>query len=158
MTGIFKADDVFQMAMHLEQVGQSFYQDIAQAASVQEVAELCTRLAAMEAEHYKLFQRMREEMVRPIEIRHLGVDERAFIDALLADKVALDIEQAKQLAAQGKLAPVLDMAIQMEKDSVLFYSGMLSAVSETDAESINKIIAEEKSHVRELVSAKQDLK
>ena len=52
---------------------------------------------------------------------------------------------------------MLDTAIRLEKDSVLFYNELLGEVAEKDAPAVQEIIDEEKRHVRTLVEAKKGL-
>lgn len=44
----------------------------------------------------------------------------------------------------------LDIGIQAEKDSILFYAEMQNLVRESDRQTVYKIINEEKAHLRQL--------
>ena len=55
------------------------------------------------------------------------------------------------------VAGLLDTALRLEKDSVLFYRELLDEVDEKDAPAVQEIIDEEKRHVRALVKAKREL-
>ena len=84
-------------------------------------------------------------------------DELHFAHMLIEERVLSDPEAAREAAASGDVAAVLDTAIQLEKDSVLFYSELLSDVDDRDTAAVREIIEEEKRHVRALVEAKRKL-
>ena len=58
-------------------------------------------------------------------------------------------------AASGDVVALLETAIRLEKDSVLFYNELLGEVDENDAPAVQEIIDEEKRHVRTLVEARK---
>ena len=71
-----------------------------------------------------------------------------------APVLACDVSQG----SSGDVVALLETAIRLEKDSVLFYNELLPEVDEKDAPAIQEIIEEEKRHVRSLVEAKKRLK
>ena len=94
---------------------------------------------------------------RPTFARILARARTAVARALIEERVLSDPETAREIAASGDTAGLLETAIQVEKDSVLFYSELLSEVDEGDVAAVQKIIDEEKQHVRLLVAAKEKL-
>jgi len=78
-----------------------------------------------------------------------------FAQLLIEERVAPTVDDARRLAADGKEEEILSLAIQMEKDSVLFYIETLGAVDPPDAAAIAKIIDEEKRHLADLLGARR---
>jgi len=76
------------------------------------------------------------------------VDSAVFTDDLvtseMATKVSSDIE-------------AMELAIGAEKDSILFYYEMKDIMPQRAQPTVNKIIAEEKSHLRQLSELKKKL-
>ena len=66
-------------------------------------------------------------------------------------------DAARKSASGRDVIAVLETAIRIEKDSVLFYSELLNEVDEKDAPAVQEIIDEEKRHVRALIEAKKGL-
>jgi len=157
MAAIFNSDEVFQMAMQLEETRRTFYEALAHECPNRQVATLCGQLAGQEMEHYNLFKKMREQMARKTDSRRLSLEELDFVTALLEDKVVLDADQARKNALRGNAREMLDLAIKMEKDSVLFYAELAGAVGPKDAAAVQEIIKEEKKHVRDLIAARRNL-
>ena len=52
---------------------------------------------------------------------------------------------------------VIDFGLEIEKASILFYSGMKEYVRSSEIQDIDRIIAEEQQHVRRLLSLRKDM-
>ena len=76
---------------------------------------------------------------------------------MLGDRVVPMQDQAADVARDGSVPEILDLAVKMEDDSVSFYSDLLRAVDPKDAEAIQTIIDEEKRHSLALAEARQAL-
>lgn len=153
--GLFSADEVFQIALELEQTGQVFYEAVAIGCKDRLAAELFRRLAQQEAEHYNRFQKMRQSLAgAPEPMTWEGLE---FAQALINQRVIPDPRQARAAAAGATPRQALDLAIQMEKDSVLFYNEMVQ-VMRNDAAAIQVIIQEEKRHAQELMGLRRSAK
>ena len=156
--GIYSGAEIFQIAMELEEAGRVFYETLAEEAEDQNLADLCRNLAAQETNHYRKFKKMSEELVQRPASRPLTWDELHFAQILIEERVLSDPEVARDAAVSGDAAEVLETAIRVEKDSVLFYNELLGEVDKEDAPAVQEIIDEEKRHVRVLVKAKRRLK
>ncbi len=155
--GIYSGAGVFQIAMELEDAGRVFYETLAEELEDGKIADLRRNLAEQETSHYSQFKTMGEELVQRPDSRPLTWDELNFAQILIEEHVFSDTESARDVAMGGDLAQVLDTAIQVEKDSVLFYSELPNEVDEKDAPAVQEIINEEKRHVRALIEAKKGL-
>jgi len=155
MAGIFDANEIFQIAMELEQTGQVFYEALAIGCGNDRVAALCRRLAKQEVDHYNTFKAMREALVSGPDVTPLTGDDLDFAQALVSDRIIPSPDEARKVAATGGVAEALDLAIRLEKDSVLFYGGIAGAVGAKNAGAIAGIVAEEKRHVRDLLEARK---
>ena len=153
----FAGDEIFQMAMEMEETGEVFYEALAAATGDQAVADLCRLLAAQEREHYIVFKRLREKLVTRPATRPLTWEEMDFAQTLLNERVVPSPAEAREVAQSGSLTETIDLAIRMEHDAVSFYSDMLRCVDEADAEAVSKILEEEKRHARELKIARGHL-
>ena len=101
---------------------------------------------------------MSEEHVQRPASRPLTWDELHFAQILIEEHVLSDPEAARDAAGSGDVTGMLETAIRLEKDSVLFYNELLADVDENDAPAVQEIIDEEKRHVRTLVEARKGLK
>ena len=154
----FDANDVFEMAEEMEQNGFRFYQSAAARVEAGPVKDMLLRLADMEQQHCKIFALMREELTQAEKSSTVfDPDGEAFLylQALVKTKVFFE----KQIDT-SQLEAVILAAIQAEKDSIIFYTGMRNAVPEKRGRArIDDIIKEEMGHIQllstELLKLKQ---
>ena len=151
----FNADEVFQMAEQIERNGRDFYTRAARGMGESRTTQLLLGLAAMEVEHEKIFASMRSalsEQERKATIPDPDHQASGYLRAW-ADGHVFDVRSnpAKKLTGKEKVQDILQMAIGLEKDSVVFYVGMKDAVPERLGRSkIDGIVKEEMSHIASL--------
>ena len=152
---LYTLDEIFQMAAQLEDSGRFFYEAVARECPNVAVAEQCRHLAAEEQAHSATFDAMRKALIDRAESRRMVLEKMEFAQALIQQRVLPLEAEARGVAEGSSVADVLDMAIQMEADSVAFYTELLSAVDAEDAAAVERIIQEEKSHDRQLREARE---
>jgi len=115
-------------------------------------------LADEEKRHIEIFQNI---LASPTDYRppETYTEEYGlYLKALVDSAVFSDDQVARQMAQKvGSDAEAIQIALGAEKDSILFYSEMRDLVRSSDREVIDKIIAEEKSHLRHLSEFKRKL-
>ena len=162
----FNADEVFKMAEQIERNGVRFYLEAAENISDASVRPLFLDLAAMEAEHEKVFASMRADL--PDEEREPTVfdpeGEAALYLRALADLQVFgkegeeDFILSEDLPEQERIRKILRAAIDLEKESIVFYLGMKELVpAKSGKDKIDKIIREEMGHIRLLSGLRKKL-
>ena len=147
-------DQALQAAIQMEQLGQDFYAALAGASADPQVRDLCRKLAVEEANHLRIFQRIRSDLARKGRTVLLGDRQAAQTRQDLMEQVLPEAEAVRKLAARGNAEEMLAMAVQMEKDAILFYGGMPRPVRE--APEVQTVIREEQNHLR-MLSSLRDL-
>lgn len=147
------AEDVFTMAVRIEENGRAFYSLAATRSNDQRVRDLFRDLAAMEEGHVKAFKQLRSELadsLSPLPWDPEGLAE-SYLQAT-ADTHIFTMEAAdKRLQKEMSVQQVLDVAMQFEKDSVGFFVGMKEIVPDLNGKSeIDKLIKAEMDHIRML--------
>lgn len=151
----FNADEVFEMAEQIERNGANFYQKAAGLPNLHNMRDLLLELSDWELQHEKLFARMREE-VSASEKKPTAYDpenEAALYLRAMADGKVFDIktEPADLLSGNESEEDVVNTAIGLEKDSIVFYLGIQEMTPEDlGKEKIDNVIKEEMRHVRVL--------
>jgi len=148
----FNADEIFEMAEQMERNGARFYRKAADRASNVRDRELLLKLAAMEDDHEKTFAAMRADLSQ--RERWEVVDDpygeaalylRAFADGHVFD---VKVDPSEMLTGQETMEEVLDIAIGLEKDSIVFYLGIRDMVpQDLGRDRVDDIIKEERGHV-----------
>lgn len=153
----FSGSELINIAIGIEGRGVAFYDAMAESTKNANAAEVFRYLADMERGHIQTFQGLLAEADKfkfsetageyAVYLQTL-VDSAVFSDELIAGKMASGAES--DIAA-------LDLAIGAEKDSILFYYEMREIMPRQAQATVNKIIAEEKSHLRQLSELKKKL-
>ena len=157
----FNADEVFEMAEQIERNGAKFYR--AAAKKFPQVGQVFSNLAAMEDEHEKTFAAMRTELsVTEAEQPVFDPDGQAQMYLrVMADEHVFNVkaDPVEQLAGKETPEDVLKMAIGLEKDSIVFYSGLKESVSrKAGKDKVEAIIKEEIGHIATLSQKLEALK
>lgn len=149
MSYYMNVDEIYQVGVEIERNGRAFYQAAARATPDAGVKALCEKLANWEAKHVELFEELRRKL--PTEASAGGAfdpadEERQYLKATADGHVFLKNKDVGELVA-GCTSPaaLLDLAIQFEKDSVVFYSAMKQLLPR--APGIEALIDEELRHI-----------
>jgi rubrerythrin len=82
-----------------------------------------------------------------------------YLKSLVDSVVFSDVTEAKQKADKiSDEIEALDIGIQAEKDSILFYTELQNLVRERDSKVVLHVLDEEKNHLRQLSELKRGLK
>jgi len=147
MADEFNANDIFEMAIKIEQNGAIFYRNAAKKVVKEKHKQFLLELARMEGNHEIVFANMQKELKNEESFSTTfdPDDENALYLKALADTRVFFKKRQPDDSFQG----ILSTAIQTEKDSIVFYLGMKEMVSAKLGQSkINDIIKEEMSHIR----------
>jgi len=151
-----KIDDVFAMAEHIERNGARFYREMAENEGIgSDVRHLLLELAAMEDDHEKLFAEMRIELAERAATEQAFREEGDAVSYLRAVTDSWEIGQkigsASPKEEKKTLVGMMRTAIELEKDSIVFYLGLKEMlVEESDGKRVDDIIREEMRHVVDL--------
>jgi rubrerythrin len=156
MADKFNADEIFEIAEQIERNGSAFYRKSAQMMADQKAHDLLIMLADMEVRHEQLFKQMREELhsedpawLESFDDFEAAEESVKYLQAVANGKVFdLDQNSPDRLGDDATLADILRLAIQFEKDTVIFYLGIKGAVpAKLGQEKIDGLIEQELSHV-----------
>ena len=143
----FTADEVFEMAEHLERNGAEFYNDAAESVENGELKDLFYTLSDWEIKHEKIFSGLRKDLSSKEQslitfdpesesTRYL----KSLVEGMVSFEHTLDVDSLEE---------ILTAAIESEKDAVSFYIAMRNAVPEALGKSkIDQIIKEEAAHAK----------
>ena len=152
MSITFNADEIFEMAEQIERNGAAFYREAASRAKDTATNKFLTGLAAMEDGHLVIFQAMRKELGKADKepVPFDPDNEAAMYLQAMADAKGFEgkISPGLKLSGRETLSDILSIAINAERNSVVFYVGLKSLI-ETDRNrrQVDKIIGEEMGHI-----------
>jgi rubrerythrin len=155
MSIIFSGSELLELALDIERNGAAFYQALTEKSQDKSARAVYEHLAAEEIKHQKTFQDMLKTVGSYQPPEDYDEDYRLYLKSLADSSAFTSVAQARQKAAQASSqAEALDIGIQAEKDSILFYSEMQNLVKPADQKVIQNIIDQERDHLNQLTQLK----
>jgi len=151
----FNAAEVFKIAVQIEENGKKFYEQSLSCIDDPDVRKLFEELAQEEVEHKKKFQSFLAELPKEAaaptvfdpdnqaeQYIKMMADQHVFAHSGSVDSKVCELKDMKD---------ALRLAINFEKDSVIFFLSMQEATdSAKGKELISLLVKEEQQHLRRL--------
>jgi rubrerythrin len=155
MVYAFNANEILDLAIRIEENGGRFYRKAAQLQSDPENQALLDQLANMEAHHKLTFETMKKSLSEAGKTATVfdPLDESGQYLAAMADAHGGEGSPAIADTLTGKesMVQIIDIAIGLEKESILFYLGLKDMVPpKYGQEKLDQIIREEQRHITQL--------
>jgi len=152
----FNAFEIFEMAEEIERNGAKYYREAAEKASDKKTKQMLLDMAAMEDEHLKTFVEMRKELGgREKEPMIFDPDNQAAMYLqVMADARGMEgrIGPTTKLTGSETIKEIFDIAVNSEKDSVVFYLNLKGLVPvKAGRDKVEEVIIEELSHITTLL-------
>ncbi len=150
--------ELINIAIDIERRGITFYDVMAKSTDNEMARAAFEGLVVMEREHLDTFEGMLAGIKNgpPGEVE--STEYPGYLQALIDEAVFTDDMITSEMATQADSdIKALELAISAEKDSILFYYEMRDNVPQRIRPVINRIIAEEKTHLRQLSEIKNKL-
>ncbi|MCL0087930.1 ferritin family protein [Dehalococcoidia bacterium] len=154
----FSSSELISIAIDIERRGMAFYDVMSQSTENAEARDLFRHLGEMERQHVQIFRDMLGEAGKYQPSESDTEEYAAYLKALVDSAVFTDDLITSGMAANADSdIEALQLAIGAEKDAILFYYLMMDIMPPRTHPVVNKIIAEEKLHLRQLSEAKKRL-
>ncbi len=155
----FSGPEVIEMAIRTEENGEKFYTSHAEKAEVESVKLLFTYLANEEAKHIEDFSKLYDIVKETGETIFGDYEEfKAYMGTFADSKFLTNFTaEANKIKDSTDVQEVIEFAIGFEKETLLFYYGLLEFISEKGRDIVKDIIEQEKVHVEKLTSIKKVL-
>ncbi|PLV55760.1 ferritin family protein [Thermotoga sp. SG1] len=142
-----KVKDVLTMAIRLEEEGERFYRELSEHFDG-EIKRTFLELADQERVHAEIFRNMSDQDLW---------DE---VDSYLSGYAFYEIFPSIDEILKRKdltLKEILEIAISVEKDSIILYYELKDGLMDSDEQkTVKKIIEQEKEHLRKLLALKRE--
>lgn len=154
----FSGSELINIAIGIERRGIAFYDIMTRSTGNAIARDVFQYLADMERQHAQIFQGMLSEADKYQIPETYAAEYAAYLQALVDSAVFTDDFVTSEMATKTNSdIEAMELAIGAEKDSILFYYEMKDIMPQRAQPTVNKIIAEEKSHLRQLSELKKKL-
>ena len=159
MSIVSSGGELINIAIDIERRGITFYDVMAKSTDNEMARAAFEALAAMEREHLSAFEEMLDEIDEQSPQEVAAAEQPEYLRALIDEAVFTDDMITSEVATQADSdVKALELAISAEKDSILFYYEMRDIMPPRITPLVNRIIAEEKTHLRQLSEIRKKLK
>lgn len=155
---LFQAAEVLDMAIEIERQGLAFYQGCAAARASEQVADVFAYAAEQERQHIERFATMKRDLDEYTVPESYPGETLSYLRGFLSHRVFSSVDEASCSAeAIEDEMEAVDMAIELERSTIGFYSGIKQIVRDSEKSVIDEILAEEHRHIRRLLELKNEL-
>ncbi len=155
----FNAFEAFRIAEQIERNGAGFYRKAAELFDDPGTCKMFLQLADWESGHEEVFANTRKQLSEEAPGQRVFKPEEPLFDPKAMAGLAvfgMRTEPAGELSGKESIIDILKMAIEKEKDSIVYYTGLKTFVpAQAGKDKIDDIIKEEYHHIRVLSQSLQ---
>jgi rubrerythrin len=161
MAMTFTADEVYEIAEQIERNAAEFYREAAETCRNADIKKMLLDMSEAENKHLKKFQNMREKLAEEIGLSIFDPFGRSamYLQAI-ADARSWEgrINPMQALTGNETAKEIIEVAIESEKEMVVFYVGLKDLVYfKAGKDKVEEIILEELSHISTLLKKLKSL-
>jgi rubrerythrin len=154
MAVFFKSGELYRMAAAMERTGIAYYKGIAENTKDAGAKAVFKYLEEAEKRHLRTFKKLWNQSAKSSPPESYRGEYANYLRTLLKDLVFPTSGLARSRAARSTPLSALNTGIKAEKESILFYSGLLDVVHQDHKSALIKILGDEKRHLRRLMDYK----
>ncbi|MGD9079566.1 MAG: ferritin family protein [Desulfobacterales bacterium] len=146
---MFSVQEILDLAIQLEKNGESVYRNAVDEVTEPDLVSLLLWMADEEVRHRRWFSEVRKNFETHAINPFMEEMSRQVFGGMLGDKSFShrDVDFSKV----DRLDDLVDIFIEFEKDTVLFYETLIPFIEDNDTlEHLKKIIDEENDHIKKL--------
>lgn len=151
----FSPKEILTMATELERRGIAFYEVLEKKTTQEEGKRIFRFLADEERRHLEVFSRLLESA--PDTIIDESEETSRYLGAIVESGVLRKVLQGELNPEEVGTLEALDIGIQVEKESILFYQGFLPFVASEKKNWVEEVVAEERRHLVQLSALKEEV-
>ena len=144
---MFSIKEIFDLAIQIEKNGEAFYRDALKEISNPSLKSLLEWLADQEVKHITWFSEKKEKLGTNEDDLQLDEMARAMLQEVLGDQ-SFSLKDS-DLSKIDDIDALLELAIEFEKDSIVFYEMIGGFIDDVETSSkLKEIIEEENRHIQ----------
>lgn len=148
MSRKYNIDEILELAEQIERNGVEYYSRAAKLVENEEQRRTFRKLAEMERNHEQLFAEMRASQIDQYESFDPDGEDARYLDAIVDGNIFDYKDPEVRAIAEMSVTDIYRKAIDLEKDTIIFYLGIRELVPERYGKAqMSGIISEEMSHI-----------
>ncbi|MBW1901517.1 MAG: ferritin family protein [Deltaproteobacteria bacterium] len=144
---MFQIREIIDLAIQIEKNGERIYRNALQLVSNPSISSLLQKLADEEVQHIEWFSNLKQRINSTIDDPQLEAMGKSILNSILGNQ-AFSLEDV-DFSKIMRIDDLLKVAIEFERDTVLFYEMIRPLIDDAEAsDHLNKIIEEENQHIQ----------
>lgn len=145
---MFSAHEILDIAISIEEEGVDFYTSLSRNSARADAASAFSYLAEQERQHADTFSELLARFKEEEQELFNWSDASEYIKSFSRNKVFPKAADVLGDLSEAPASKAIDFAIDVEKETVIFYYEILEILNDEDARAaVKRIIEEEKKHV-----------
>lgn len=145
MQELFSLEDVFNVMIELETLGNKHYLEMEKQTKDYQLKELFSGLAKQEMAHKELYTKYKDMHIS-FETNQLTLEYKDYMDALLKGTIRF-LKGSQEI---NDVEHGFEIAIHLEKDTILFLGEIKGIIGPTYYEAIDEVLSQERNHLKAL--------
>ncbi len=154
---IFNAGEIVDLAVKIEENGLHFYRSFANTLDSDKAKSVFNLLADEESKHRETFSKMLQSVEKYEPPTSYPDEYFAYLQAYADNVIFTPDDLKRKVESISSSRDAIEFGIRRELDSILYYQEMKSFVPESQKDTVDKIIAEERNHFLKLSSMKKEM-
>ena len=157
MAKLKKISDVLEVAIRIERNGVNFFNKLYSLVKSPEARDVFSFLAAEEEKHIGVCRKLLDKVADYNPRFEYPGEYELFLDGI-AYRAVGTFNKIEEAISTEDASGAINLGIDLEMESILFYSELLKQFKDAEKKHIRRVINEEKSHLSKLKSIKDKLK
>ncbi|HHV82021.1 MAG TPA: ferritin family protein [bacterium] len=155
----YSIEEILEIAVKIEENGVLFYRTLAEQTRDKRIEELFRFLEGEEREHISVFKNIYENLTKKTFEKAFSEEEaNMYLHALIENRIFKKPEEIISTVSRNDGLSAVDIAIQVEKDTILYYYEILENLTGKEKDLVKELINQEKTHVYRLTTLKNTLR
>jgi len=151
----YAGSEILKMAVEIERKGKTFYEDMAKIIKDPRVKDIFKFLAEEEVRHEVVFTEMLSAV--KVDDSYNEAELHQFFGSLVGNSIFPGRNSDKEMKKEmSNVSAALEKALALEKDAILFFHEMKTVTAAKDHAVIDKIIEEERDHIKRIIQLKKE--
>jgi rubrerythrin len=151
----FAATEIVAIGIEIEKNGRDFYNSLAVRLKNAEAKKVFQFMAGEEAKHMVDFEKILSSVHKYEPHQSYPQDYFAYLNAIASEYVFTAKAKLKErLKIIESEKDAIEVSLGMEKDSIIFYEEAKKVLKEAEQQLVDKVIEQEKHHVKMLLDLK----
>ena len=159
MADLLNVKEIVDFAVYIEANGYEFYTDTAKKFDNLKMVELFHFLAEEELKHEHTFKQLKENLGSFTPHESYEGEYNIYMRDFLKSHTLGDNKVVKEkIAAVETIEDAIKLALEFEKDSVVFFASLKKFIGTKNVETVEKIVQEEVGHITMLYRLSKEYK